>query len=775
MIREIKKVILTFFLFSVFACSLLAFVYERGNEKNKELKLKTSKVSLSFTGENYYLTPVSVDFSSVIAVNYPIAAKRPYSLVWYFKEFIKEGKKFSKMDKNWLYLSAKRISIIQSSGVKFEILNNYKDINQFETWMGENEPKYWEFWNYYKVDTWEGSLGELLSVLKKKIIDINETKIAKYQKVEQLVELTGAVNQHQKRLNWIIGDLPLVDEEKKYLRRISDDIFNKVFEEIYKVVPRYEKGVFWYSADQIIENRNFGMYNLWVDTSWLGSDEKSVFSVEINENDSNPKNLNFKAGNRYGVNVGKIKIEEGMDGLIFVLRVPELTQLAGTPPKIWLKKVAYLPGGEPKVTLEKTGRNLYKVLLKNISLEKEKMLFGSQGFGWKITQKKYLGADVYEVDFQNQTERILIRVCVFSLFLLLLVIWHNSEKKTILKKFSIKRVYGLFEKIIVRLFKAILNLNKKYSLAFLFLFIFGMFIAGKDSDLYTVLIFVFWILNSFTWNLDSRFSYFIALCLMLACPVELFLKKETVAESLAILTFFFLFSGVARQHAENTDPLFDKTSWKEFLIICLDNFLVFIIFGVARVLYRVMRSEFSLYKEHFGQNFFHEFLTSVSVKLLLIWFLCFIVLKLFFKKVDKMVGYKLKIKEKVHFEKIIFIILLLIFQVKTSVLFFQKIGKTVMKNPYILRITPDIAGKGEEVTIFGHNFVDLPTENGGWVFLDGVEQTIKEWKNEKIVFLVTDEYSNTGLLNIDNMYKGKLVKSNSVKFTYIDLIESEQN
>lgn len=773
MTHKLKKILLVVLSSGIFVGSLLGLILAE-NKGREGLKMATDLINVPFTGENYYLTPANLDFSTFGLVNYPFAKKRPFSLLGYFREFIKDGRKFSDINKNWLYLSSKRVSIVQYSGAKFEILNNYKDIGQFEDWEKDKEPKSWEFWNYSKVDTWEGSLEELFFVLKKRAANINEAKIAKYRKIDQLVELAGVVSQHQKRLDWIIGDLPRTEEERKYLLGISRDIFKNISEEIGKNLPVYEQGVFQYSVKQVIENRNYGVYDIWIDTNWLGNEEKTTFSVEIKDFGFSVRKEVFEAKNRYGIKVGKIGIKEGMDDLVLVLRILGLKGPIDKSPKIWVKKVANFPGEEPKIAFEKTGKNSYKVLLKNVSLEKERRFFNSKDFGWRVIRKKYLENNVVEVLLKNQLGKfwVILSLVFFLNLLFFLKSLIVSPKSA--NTFYLRGFFQLLRMIIANLLIGVFSLNVRYSFLFVYLLIIGLFFAGKDASQYSVMIFVFWILNSFIWNLDSRFSYIIALFLLLPCPVILFLKKEYIAETLAILSFFFLLSGAARQHSENTCPDSEKTDWNKFRVMIINNFFGVIFLGIFSVIYLFTKRELAFYKDFFRQNYLREFLGKLPIKIFLVWFLFYLVLVTIFKFYEKLFVKKIKLKKEYQLKKRLFFILLLLSLLAGEKIVFCDSRKAIMHKPYILGITPSAAKMGEEVKIYGHNFVDLPVENGGWVFLDGVEQTIKKWKNEEIVFLVADEFSNTGLLNISNMYGGKLIKSNSVEFEYIDTVKSEE-
>lgn len=87
--------------------------------------------------------------------------------------------------------------------------------------------------------------------------------------------------------------------------------------------------------------------------------------------------------------------------------------------------------------------------------------------------------------------------------------------------------------------------------------------------------------------------------------------------------------------------------------------------------------------------------------------------------------------------------------------------------PFINKVYYNIASKYSEVTVYGHNFRQLPFV--GRVFINGSEQRVVKWDNERVVIEIDPLLSKTGDLTLMNDYGfEKNVKSNVAKFTFFD-------
>ena len=87
--------------------------------------------------------------------------------------------------------------------------------------------------------------------------------------------------------------------------------------------------------------------------------------------------------------------------------------------------------------------------------------------------------------------------------------------------------------------------------------------------------------------------------------------------------------------------------------------------------------------------------------------------------------------------------------------------------PYITEVYYNIASKYSEITIYGHNFREMPFM--GKVYINGNTQNIREWDDDKIVVEIDPILSKSGNLMVVNDYGfGKHVKSNVKVFEYFD-------
>ncbi len=171
-------------------------------------------------------------------------------------------------------------------------------------------------------------------------------------------------------------------------------------------------------------------------------------------------------------------------------------------------------------------------------------------------------------------------------------------------------------------------------------------------------------------------------------------------------------------------------------------------------LWRLMRwffLEVKFYANFFQEPFLNKFINILGYKLIAFWIvLSFIGLFLARTFTNKKIAAAL--------------VLLFLFLGNTEIARYAR--SSFEFKPYILKISPDIASNWMEVQVSGWNFRDEPFR--GKVEVNGKEQQIKRWSNQKIEIIIDPIRTETGELCVLNQYQESWVRSNCLPFTHYD-------
>lgn len=664
-----------------------------------------------FDNSNYYPSNIDVNFVNSVSVVYPLEKKRPLSTIGYLKEFLKEGIILTNIQKNWRFLSTKTIGIlgINAKDIKVNwIYDKVEQAEQMENIFSKSKPRFIEFWKNDFYDTWEGGLGKYLFLVNSKIKSISGSEKTEILKIKEIINLVAVVSEHKKYLDYMVEISPKDEKEKKYLINTQKIVFDYIFNKIYSFIPTYDNGVFWYSFEDILKNKDFGLFDVWVSTNWLKSGEKAVLTLFYNEGAT--KTLkNIDVIDRYGLKAGEIVVDDSRDGLFFSLSSPNFKDGIDGPPKVWLRK--------------------------------------------KLSSTN----DVSRIDVNLGKSRFRLFFLIFTFIFLGLFLVNNIIKKTAERT---SKIYELFDGITIFLRSKYLYIVIISAVLFL--------ISGTDWDLLIISVFLFWTLTIFVFNLPSGLTYFISLLFVIPGPYLVLSNKIFISETTVIFSYFFMFSGLLKQVLENTDNKDRKMDWGHFWQSNLKNIFFLAVLLLAIYIIGGLIFDIYQYKEFFGDNFLKEIVSRAWVKLILVWFVGIPVLlmmnRIFFRR---FFGFFKPTKGNDFQNKVIVIIVFVFLSYsQNKILSFG--SQTFVGKPYILTVFPSSAKIGESLKITGKNFLGEEPSATKKITIDGVEQKIIKWSGEEIVLEITDEYSNSGPVQIIITQGNRILKSNEIDFTLID-------
>jgi len=660
---------------------------------------------------SYFLSPISFDFSQPVAVVYP-KINRPIDEVDYLREVLSEGKWRDSEGNNWEFLLNKRIIILQKY-LKAEIVGNYKNVDQLVQWYKEVRPKSWEFWKFKDCESWEANLAQYYLIFNNEIDFLKNNIGDEAEKTETVKRLLGIMLTHKKDLDWVFKDWPLSDDEKIYLRKMRDDIFEELSGESRTILSVSDDGKLYYSVLPIISSQNFGKYNLWFETAWHDGKERFV-EAEIWGNFL-PVLKRFTVLDRYGLSVGQITITGETKQLAIKIKPPENLNYS-EPPRLLLKKAP-----------DDVSHNL------------------SDDINFKTVNFKRL----YLLGF----------VIFFALFSIISFVYLKNYY-FVLKHFCLKRVNFKKEILLSKLSKVA---ERQNSFVLITIYIAGVFFKWRDWDFLAVLTFFFWTGMSFFWNFNVMISLIIALFLMIASLVMMKVTIQNTFETLSIYSYFFIFSFVLQASFEGfRKKIFGNN--KNSLIGDIVNTLFLTTVAIFFLLVSIkLLKEVLFYKDYFGKDFAKNFYSIFWIRFVVLWGSGIILLKILISVLNK-ISFVRKITASSGISlKILLLTILFAAFWRLDTKLYDYIRRPFENNPYIIYVNPAKGTQGSIIEITGHSF-----REEGSVILNGANQKIISWKDKNIVFELTDEFSDSGLLKVVNSFDGETLESNSTMFTFID-------
>lgn len=362
---------LTFFkrnklsLFFGFAIAVFAFLFFIFQENFFKVSVLNNYSSLET--KEYRLTPQKNLFFFNKFVFYPEAKVSPSSTGYYLLA-LKEGEEIKEGFHDQLYFASKRMTELHVFGKDLPILRNFKSVDDFKKWWREKQPT---LFNSSGFGSWEAGLARYLNLLEE---DISLTEKKPNISQEDWLEIYNNVKQHHDNLRSLILTLPKTEEEKKYLSAVAQEISNFLFFRLKNYLISPEPSQPEYLLSQIIEEKNWGRYKVWVDLSDIPEKFKEPLTLRFGQKILTLEKKNDKSAfDSFGV----IGVENNKSLSLEFPKSNLLKDLIVVP-----KEIGPVPVGliDQKTGKEETVEKIlyqYTLPLSNISVSDKYFVYGS--------------------------------------------------------------------------------------------------------------------------------------------------------------------------------------------------------------------------------------------------------------------------------------------------------------------------------------------------------------------------------------------------------------
>ena len=286
----------------------------------------------------------------------------------------------------------------------------------------------------------------------------------------------------------------------------------------------------------------------------------------------------------------------------------------------------------------------------------------------------------------------------------------------------------------------------------------SFYVKGSYDILY-LSVFVFWLMISGFYKLEGRISALYAISFLILTPIMLVIGNDKVAEKIAVWAYLFLCLTVGLQIWELKRKSNKLITLEKFISnfhdIKLNNTHISkfikptVIILICILLLNIknnLLSPLKLYQVYYENNYVRQFIFGTAIYLIPLYAVAILIF-----------GYLKKVGIKMYLKTFLVVLFLSIVQPRI-------ISATTeyMHKAHIFHVNPSIVGElWTDVSISGINFADLPFI--GMVTINGVEQRVIQWKNDRIIFRTNPQTTKSGNIVITTM-DGK--QSNSVPFTY---------
>ncbi len=369
-------------------------------------------------------------------------------------------------------------------------------------------------------------------------------------------------------------------------------------------------------------------------------------------------------------------------------------------PEIELNKISSFSNIKPQINYEKLTNNQYLITVKNTTLDQENYILSSLGFGWKKVwqQKPDMTTYRFKITFWPKT---VIRNLLFLLTFIFIILGidlfyklRNPHKPSFIdilfSKKTIKKTKFYFFIPFVFVWKLIKKISSKYRNLLFYLTILGIFFDvfsfPRNSDLLLLALTFSWTLTIIGFKTESRTSFVLALFWLILTPFFLILKKDIIAEKMAVWTYMMLVVGTIQSIIElkidssglNSPQEFAQTLNKSKLNLFLINLGGFLISKIYLHLIQIKNKLIKLLKKYLSPEP-KTFLQMIVYLLKIVSIIVSAFLILFFSglvinKTNKEIN---KIKKDLHRKSL---------------------------NPRIEKVEPTLVYKSTKVILFGKNF-----------------------------------------------------------------------
>ncbi len=207
-------------------------------------------------GELFANTNVSESYPDVFE---PFTQKH-FFIQSYYLNNIFEKLDMGKNNFSYLTYANKRISELLHLGNDLPVLENSPTVSQLMSWWNSNKPGLMDYSKLNTFNSWEAGLSRYVFLMEAEVNDL--TKYSKDYYFNQIFILRGYLTKHRNRLLETIYISQKTPEEKDYLIKLTNNIFQYLEEKINKTVPEYNPLTLQYSLKNVIQDKEYGTYDI---------------------------------------------------------------------------------------------------------------------------------------------------------------------------------------------------------------------------------------------------------------------------------------------------------------------------------------------------------------------------------------------------------------------------------------------------------------------------------------------------------------------------------
>ena len=653
-----------------------------------------------------------------------------------------------------------------------------------ETYNAQEEPIFYahkrvaeavKFYQSFTEADWKRLLVEYKKYINQEIATIDATNTF-YVKDTLNKRLVAYLSTHYRDLEALIPQT----QDGKYVRELVQSTFAQLRSQ-FPTRLQSEQNYIYYPVD-IVTQRQFGSYVLESQIPISTSSSQASISASLSVNDSVVPISTHLTKSLLVARSEPIEINS-IDDVIVLHIQSNATSAAQLSPIIRAEEStvsAFQPG---KYSVDKRSADTYQLTLFNFSTEDQSVIAQSYGKGWRSRLLAHDGLNsVYLLEYTSQKLLSQLLFLVVPFLIVLLATWTLMSSKVRPIRSVIYNAASP-EKII-KLVNYILKTGHTLLLPFR-VYLFWMFLLGLVVDVvvlsttsiawFTILLLCIWLAVALAFHIRERTHFVIGYVCLLCLPVLMILNLQNIASKLTNWAYLFFALGagelIVRQMFRDTQrdssgrtllALFTNITLPfhkifrillAFVLINLQIISRLAWFAAIAILLLVIASNFSYQSNFYERYYILDPSSAFFWKTIVYQLGCLVVYLLVAEVVRKRIRLSLRI--------LFFFIAMALIQYAV----FQHTSYQLRTQAVVTGMNRVSGSMWNEVTIYGNNFGNAPY-NGAAVYVNGYQQRILVWQNDKIIFVVDPHTTPTGKLWVVNVNQQK---TQEVGFEYIPI------
>lgn len=165
---------------------------------------------------------------------------------------------------NNVFFIGRHIAELRQWGNEVPVKFSAQNTKDLLAWWSENEPSWWEFTKSDVYNSWEAAVARYINLVDKEITDIPHFK--EKNPIDNYASLQKRLFLHQRLLTLQVLTSPRPVKEKQYLLSLINDSFQYLNNQIYKKVPKFDPVSLSYPLKDIMQDKEYGLYSVKMDT-----------------------------------------------------------------------------------------------------------------------------------------------------------------------------------------------------------------------------------------------------------------------------------------------------------------------------------------------------------------------------------------------------------------------------------------------------------------------------------------------------------------------------